>query len=114
MTMIGGKLFMVRKDGAGMMCSLTSRSLRTFKQLVTNGYGGPLTVSKASYVTPLSRAFVEAGKEFGLEEIDYNGALLSLTQQTIKRGVRWSTAKAFLHPVRYRSNLFVWTGKSVV
>ena len=81
-----------------------------------HGYGGPLTVSKAQYVTPSARAFVEAGKEIGLEEIDYNGASqigVSLTQQTTRNGQRWSTARAFLHPVRHRSNLFVWTGKSV-
>ena len=50
------------------------------------------------------------------EDLDYNGASqigVSLTQQTIKNGERWSTARAFLHPVRHRSNLFVWTGKSV-
>ena len=81
-----------------------------------HGYGGPLTVSKAKYVTPASRAFVEANKEIGIEEKDYNGASqlgVSLTQLTIKNGERWSTAKAFLHPVRHRSNLFVWTGKTV-
>lgn len=81
-----------------------------------HGYGGPLTVTKSSYVTPAARAFVESGKELGFEEVDYNGASqigVSLTQHTIRKGVRWSTAKAFLHPVRYRSNLFVWTGKSV-
>lgn len=81
-----------------------------------HGHGGPLTVTKAKFVTPVSRAFVEAGKELGFDELDYNGASqigVSLTQQTIKNGVRWSTAKAFLHPVRHRSNLYVWTGKSV-
>lgn len=81
-----------------------------------HGYGGPLTVTKAQYVTPVARAFVEAGKELGFEELDYNGASqigVSLTQNNIKNGERWSTARAFLHPVRHRPNLFVWTGKSV-
>ena len=81
-----------------------------------HGYGGPLTITKASYVTPGAQAFVDAGKEIGYQELDYNGASqigVSLTQMTIKNGERWSTAKAFLHPVRKRSNLFVWTGKSV-
>ena len=81
-----------------------------------HGYGGPLVVTKSSSVTPASRSFVESGKQLGFEEIDYNGASqmgVSFTQYTIRKGVRWSTAKAFLHPVRYRSNLFVWTGKSV-
>ena len=81
-----------------------------------HGYGGPLTVTKNSYVTPSSRAFLEAGKQLGYKILDYNGASqlgVSFTQQTIKDGARWSTAKAFLHPVRDRPNLFVWTGKSV-
>ena len=81
-----------------------------------HGYGGPLTVSKASFISPGSHAFVNAFKEMGYDEIDYNGASqigASFTQQTTKNGVRWSTARAFLHPVRYRPNLFVWTGKSV-
>jgi choline dehydrogenase-like flavoprotein len=81
-----------------------------------HGYNGPLTVSKANYVVPAAHAFLEAGKELGLNELDYNGASqigVSLAQHTIKRGIRWSTAKAFLHPVRHRPNLFVWTGKSV-
>ena len=81
-----------------------------------HGYGGPLTVTKNSYVSPSSRAFLEAGKMIGYEEIDYNGASqigFSSTQQTIKNGKRWSTAQAFLHPVRDRPNLFVLTGKSV-
>lgn len=70
-----------------------------------HGYGGPLTVSKSSYVTPISKVFVEAAKELGYSERDYNGASqvgVSLTQHTIRNGVRWSTAKAFLHPVRHR------------
>ena len=78
--------------------------------------GGPLTVSKTSYVTPSSRAFLEAGKLLGYSEIDYNGASqigFSYTQKTIKHGKRWSTAQAFLHQVRDRSNLFVLMRKSV-
>ena len=84
---------MVPRVGAGKMSSLTSKSLKTIKQTVMKG-----------------------NKEIGIEEKDYNGASqlgVSLTQLTIKNGERWSTAKAFLHPVRYRSNLFVWTGKTV-
>ena len=81
-----------------------------------HGYGGPLTVTKSSYTTPSSHAFLEAGKQLGYKILDYNGASqlgVSFTQQTIKDGARVSTAKAFLHPVRDRPNLFVWTGKSV-
>lgn len=81
-----------------------------------HGYGGPQTVSESSFITPAARAFVEAGKDIGYEEVDYNGASqigVSYTQKTVRNGARWSTARAFLHPVRDRHNLFVWTGKSV-
>ena len=82
-----------------------------------HGRGGPLTVEKATYVTPAARAFVEGAKEVGLKEIDYNGRSqigVSLTQQTVRNGARWSTAQAFLHPARHRPNLFVLTHSMVV
>ena len=81
-----------------------------------HGANGPLTVSKPSYISGGSKAFLEAAKELGFKELDYNGREqlgFSQAQQTVKNGVRWSTAQAFLHPVRHRKNLFVWTGKSV-
>ena len=81
-----------------------------------HGYGGPLTVETDKFVAPGTRAFVEGAKEIGFKEIDYNGESqigFSLTQQNIKNGVRWSTAQAFLHPVRNRPNLFVLMNKVV-
>ena len=81
-----------------------------------HGFGGPLTVEKARFVTPTARMFVVGGKELGYSDLDYNGETqigFSLTQQTVKDGKRWSTARAFLHPVRDRVNLFVVTGKTV-
>jgi choline dehydrogenase len=75
-----------------------------------HGFSGPMSVGKASYVTPLARALVEAGVELGYREVDYNGeqqAGFSLTQNTIRNGVRESTATAFLHPARDRKNLYV-------
>ena len=81
-----------------------------------HGVGGPLTVTKPSYISGGSKAFLEAAKELGFKELDYNGKEqlgFSPSQLTVKNGVRWSTAQAFLHPVRHRKNLFVWTGKSV-
>lgn len=80
-----------------------------------HGKGGPLNVEKASFVTPISKAFVAAAKERGYPEVDYNGKSqlgFSLTQLTVKDGKRHSTATAFLHPVRERHNLYVVTGKT--
>ena len=77
-----------------------------------HGYGGPLTVSKPRFETPAMRAFIEGAKEAGYKELDYNGRSqlgFSVTQQTVRDGSRWSTARAFLHPARNRENLFVLT-----
>lgn len=82
-----------------------------------HGYEGPLTVTKASYVTPLAQAVVDAGAELGYEKmVDYNGKSqygFSLTHHTIERGSRVSAATGYLHPVRHRSNLFVLLDHSV-
>ena len=81
-----------------------------------HGVGGPLTVTKASFMTGGAKVILEGTRELGFKELDYNGKEqlgFSKTQQTVKNGARWSTARAFLHPVRDRPNLFVWMGKSV-
>ena len=75
-----------------------------------HGYDGPLSVGKTTFFTPMADAFVAAGKELGYEELDYNGDSqtgFSLLQTTIKEGSRCSPARAYLHPVRHRENLFV-------
>ena len=59
---------------------------------------------------------MDGAKEIGLQEIDYNGKSqigVSLNQLNSKDGARWSTAQAFLHPVRHRHNLFVLTERTV-
>ena len=82
-----------------------------------HGSGGYLTVSEATqYRTLATRSFVEGTKELGYKEIDINGKSqlgVSYGQFTIRDGKRFSTAQAFLHPVRERDNLHVVTGKSV-
>nr|CAD7398693.1 unnamed protein product [Timema cristinae] len=72
--------------------------------------GGYLTVSYAPYRTPLAKAFIEAGLETGSKELDYNGEVqtgFSYLQATMKNGTRWSSSRAFLHPIRRRKNLHV-------
>ncbi len=81
-----------------------------------HGFEGPATVTKATYVTPLARAFVEAGVELGYEDLDYNGKKqtgFSLTHNRINHGSRASEAASYLHPVRHRRNLFVLLEHSV-
>eukprot|EP00096_Caligus_rogercresseyi_P014940 TRINITY_DN7397_c0_g1_i1.p1 TRINITY_DN7397_c0_g1~~TRINITY_DN7397_c0_g1_i1.p1 ORF type:complete len:653 (-),score=111.34 TRINITY_DN7397_c0_g1_i1:380-2338(-) len=72
--------------------------------------GGYLTVHEAPWRTPLATAFVEAGIEMGYENRDGNGEFQTgfmLPQGTIRRGSRCSTSKAFLRPIRHRTNLHI-------
>ncbi|XP_045465768.1 glucose dehydrogenase [FAD, quinone]-like isoform X1 [Harmonia axyridis] len=72
--------------------------------------GGYLTVSEAPYHTPLVTSFVEAGKQLGYKNRDINGQFQTgfmLAQGTVRRGARCSTGKAFLRPIRLRTNLHV-------
>ena len=75
-----------------------------------HGTSGPLVVEHAKIHTPSVGLFMSAAKEIGIKETDPNGVTqngVSYTQSTINNGVRWSTAKAYLHPVRYRENLYL-------
>ncbi|MBY0532750.1 MAG: GMC family oxidoreductase N-terminal domain-containing protein [Xanthobacteraceae bacterium] len=82
-----------------------------------HGTHGPLTVSNLVHPNPLSRAFVQAGVECQLpENLDFNGAShegVGLYQVTQKEGRRFSSARAFLEPVRGRANLTIETGAYV-
>ncbi|XP_023241593.1 glucose dehydrogenase [FAD, quinone]-like [Centruroides sculpturatus] len=79
--------------------------------VLSNGYhatGGYQTVSSPVYATPLQKAFLEAGKLFGYEVRDINGAKqtgFTSAQSTKRKGRRCSTNKAFIKPVEKRVNL---------
>lgn len=82
------------------------------------GTEGPLAVNNGNQMkNPLYRAFVDAGIDAGyLETHDYNGAQqegFGPMHMTIKNGVRWSTANAYLKPAMKRSNLNVVTHAQV-
>ena len=75
-----------------------------------HGTGGPLRVEYPKYRTPSAKWFLEGAKEVGYNETDPNGRQqegVGYTQSTHKNGARWSTAQAYLHPVRWRENLFL-------
>ena len=78
-----------------------------------HGANGLLDVTDPAAPHPYSLAFVEAAAELGHpRNPDFNGARqdgAGLWQRTIKDGTRSSTARAFLHPARARSNLHVMT-----
>jgi len=78
------------------------------------GQDGPLNVTNGNRMkNPLYGAFVEAGVEAGyIRTNDPNGYLqegFGPMHMTIKNGVRWSAAKAYLHPAMSRPNLEVRT-----
>lgn len=73
--------------------------------------GGDLTISNQTYRSPLTDAFIEAGKEIGYQETDQNGVNqtgFAYVVNTIRKGARCSTAKGFLKSGQTkRSNLHV-------
>lgn len=73
---------------------------------------GPLSVNNGNNMqNPLYRAFIEAGEQAGyMKTEDYNGRQqegFGAMHMTVKNGVRWSTANAYLKPARNRPNLQV-------
>lgn len=82
------------------------------------GVDGPLAINNGNNMqNPLYQAFIDAGVDAGYPATqDYNGAQqegFGPMQMTIKKGVRWSTANAYLKPVLKRPNLTVITGALV-
>lgn len=79
-----------------------------------HGTDGPLAVSPGRASHPLTKTFIDACSELGLPYLpdycdgDQMGSFLSVGTQ--HNGMRCSTAKAYLEPVRQRPNLTVLTG----
>jgi choline dehydrogenase len=82
-----------------------------------HGQGGPLAVGNLTQPNPLSRAFVEAGVQCQIPaNPDFNGDRqegVGLYQVTQANGRRFSSARAFLDPIRNRPNLTLITGAQV-
>lgn len=81
---------------------------------VYRGGEGPLAVNNGNEMeNPLYQAFIDAGVEAGyFHTEDYNAKLqegFGPMHMTIKDGVRWSTANAYLKPALKRPNLTVVT-----
>ncbi|CAH1395381.1 unnamed protein product [Nezara viridula] len=78
--------------------------------------GGYQTVTDLSYQTPLVSGYLAAGEEIGFEVRDINAEYQTgfmPVQGTFRNGSRCSTGKAFLRPVRNRTNLHVAEGSFV-
>lgn len=77
--------------------------------------GGPLKV-EVKDSSPLTDIVHQAGQELGYPSVDYNGPTMigvSRSQVTQGSGVRYSTSRAFVHPVLHRPNLHVITNTHV-
>lgn len=72
------------------------------------GANGPLHVSRGPRTNPLTRAFVEAGRQAGYPVTpDYNGQQqegFGPFDATIYNGKRWSAASAYLYPALEKPN----------
>jgi choline dehydrogenase len=79
-----------------------------------HGAGGPLGVSDIRDRHPLAQAFIDAAVQCGYpRNDDFNGAAqegAGFYQNTMRGGVRSSTAAAYLKPARKRGNLRVVSG----
>lgn len=81
------------------------------------GDSGPLHVHRAVPQDPLTLAFLKAGEEAGYPTTDdisgYRQEGFGVSDRTVFKGERWSTARAYLDPVRERSNLTIRTHAQV-
>ena len=77
------------------------------------GDGGPLATSPGAKRNPLYNTFIEAGRQAGYPvSADLNGEQqegFGRFDMTVRDGVRWSTANAYLRPAMKRRNLAVVT-----
>ena len=82
-----------------------------------HGSGGELRVEERRVNWEILDAWRDAAAECGIPKIqefnrgdNFGNAYFQMNQ---KRGMRWSNARAFLHPIRKRPNLTVLTGTHV-
>ncbi|WP_420995718.1 GMC family oxidoreductase [Cupriavidus sp. 30B13] len=82
------------------------------------GRTGPMSVVPVRERYPITQAFIEAGRNWGLPyNEDYNGGTqegVGYYQATQRAGRRWSAYDAYLKPARRRKNLDILTGTHVL
>ena len=81
------------------------------------GSAGPLYVQRPNPDNPLVKAFIYAGQQAGYPVTDdingYRQEGFGLLDSSVYQGERWSTVRAYLDPIRNRSNLKIITGAHV-
>ncbi len=90
------------------------RAMESFQGAADDEYrgrGGPLKVTESNESGPLYDALIKAAGQVGIPYTkDYNGASqdgIGMTQATIRKGRRMSTAVCYLDPARGRPNLTI-------
>lgn len=82
------------------------------------GRNGPIATTTLATDHPLTRPLIEAGREFGLHEVAFNGDLLldgvGLGDVNIRDGRRSGPAQGYLLPALSRPNLTLLTGVEVL
>ena len=82
-----------------------------------HGTDGPLVVETLNSIHPLCEIYLEAAQSVGISlNPDFNGAVqegCGTFQQTTKSGRRWSTARAYIDPIRERPNFTLITNALV-
>ncbi len=80
------------------------------------GRGGPVRITDSDETGPLYDSLFAAAESIGIpRNPDYNSGEqegIAMTQASISRGTRMSTAKVYLEPARTRRNLTIETGAS--
>lgn len=78
------------------------------------GRDGPIRVNEAAKISPFYDLFIEAAKAAGIPfNADYSGASqegVAMAQQTVRNGLRQSTATQYLEPARKRANMTILSG----
>lgn len=79
------------------------------------GSGGPVHITAGGhYRYPLTRDMIAAGEDLGLQPVadlnDEHGGRVGYYSHNVKNGRRMGGARAFLDPIRGRSNLTIATG----
>lgn len=78
--------------------------------------GGYLPVTQFPYHPPLADAILKGAEELGQRIGDLNGEShtgFSIAQTTNRNGIRFSSARAFLRPVKHRANLHILLNTTV-
>src|SRR5581483_84399 len=82
------------------------------------GAGGPIAVTRSKDLVPATAALIEAIRETcGVPVLsDYNGASqlgVGPCQMNARKGKRYSTSEAYVHPAAKRANFRLQTGVTV-